>query len=277
MTKLKDNLWLWGQDAGSHHACRANKNYWKLPGENKMGPVEGAKYLGINNMCRVVMGNKPEKPFDSESKKLIGMDQVVWSAVGDKSSLRNENDESDLEEVLRQAEKFTNITGAILDDFFVDPQHNDGKVARHSLENIRKIRDSLQNFPQRSLDLWVVWYQGQYDMNVDEYLKLFDVITCWFMDGNLEMLDESIEKIIQKTPGKRRLAGCYMWNYGQGKAFSIDEMKFQCDKYYSWILKGYIEGIIFCSNCCADLGLEAVEWTREWIKETGNKEIPGKL
>lgn len=28
-----------------------------------------------------------------------------------------------------------------------------------------------------------------------------------------------------------------------------------------------MEGIIFYSNCIADIGLEAVEWTREWIND----------
>lgn len=55
MAKLKDKLWLWGQDAGSHHAAVGNKS-WKLPGENRMGPAEGAAYMGIKNIFRVVMG-----------------------------------------------------------------------------------------------------------------------------------------------------------------------------------------------------------------------------
>lgn len=58
MAKLKDKLWLWGQDAGSHHAAVGNKS-WKLPGENRMGPAEGAAYMGIKNIFRVVMGGGP--------------------------------------------------------------------------------------------------------------------------------------------------------------------------------------------------------------------------
>ena len=65
---LKEKLWIWGQDAGTHHLVL--NNAWNLPGENKMGPVEGANYLGIPNMCRVAMGNKPEPPFDNEMEKL---------------------------------------------------------------------------------------------------------------------------------------------------------------------------------------------------------------
>ncbi|MEA4888580.1 MAG: hypothetical protein VB070_03845 [Clostridiaceae bacterium] len=37
---------------------------------------------------------------------------------------------------------------------------------------------------------------------------------------------------------------------------------------------GKIEGVIFCANCIADLGLDAVAWTRRWIKEVGGLTLP---
>ena len=271
MTKLRDRFWLWGQNAGSHHAAAGNKK-WKLSGENRMEPVEGAEYLGINNMCRVVMCGKPETPFDPESEKMRKMNQVVWSAIGDTGSIRNNGNQSDLEEVLRQAKKFSNITGAVLDDFFISPAHNEGRVARHSYESIVDMREKLHS---RSLSLWLVWYKIQLDWPVEDYLKLFDVITYWNMkaSGEFAEIEDDFGKVVDMTPGKRRMLGCYMWNYGDGKALTIAEIQNQCEKYYNWIKEGKAEGIIFCSNCCADLGLEAVEWVRNWIKEVGDKEI----
>lgn len=274
-TKLKDNFWLWGQDAGSHHAARGNKE-WKLPGINRMEPAEGAEYLGIRNVCRVVMDDKPQPPFDLESEKLKNMNKVVWSAIGDSWSFRNDNDDSDLDEVLRQAEKYPNISGAVLDDFFFSPAQNQGKVARgHSVQSIQNMRRRLHKFPLRPLDLWVVWYKQQLDWPVQEYLKLFDVVTYWNMKAPAEIaeLDDDFGKVVQLTPGKRRLAGCYMWNYGEGKPLSIREIETECNKYYEWLRKGHTAGIIFCSNCCADLGLEAVKWVRGWIREAGEETV----
>ncbi len=112
---LKDKLWLWGQNAGAHHA--AHNNVWNLPGENKMTPIEGARYFGIPNMCRVVMGNKPEPPFDSEAELLKECDRVVWSLIGDAASARTDGGGDDLDELLRLAKKYPNITGGIMDDF----------------------------------------------------------------------------------------------------------------------------------------------------------------
>ena len=76
-----------------------------------------------------------------------------------------------------------------------------------------------------------------------------------------------------KTPGKRRLAGCYMWNYGEGKPLSNKEMQDQLDCYYRHIKNGDIEGIVLCSNCIADIGLEGVDITRRWLDKVGEEEI----
>jgi len=264
MAILRNNLWIWGQQPGCHHACDYN-----LPGVNLMDSAQGARDLGIPNCCRVVMLDKPTPPFDKEAEKLRDLKQVVWSAVGAGGVARNNNDQSDLSEVLRQAKMHSNVTGAVLDDFFpsVEGFQSDGKRARHSIESVRSMSESLHNFPGRPLDLWLVWYTYQLDYPISDYLELCDVITLWTWKGaELEALDENIAKLAAKTPGKRRLAGCYMWNYGEKKPLTIEEMQFQLDRYEDWINQGVLEGIVFCSNCIGDIGLDTVDLTRAWIK-----------
>lgn len=233
-----------------------------------MDSAEGAKYLGVPNCCRVVMLDKPAPPFDEEAEKLKDLKQVVWSAVGAGGVKRNSDDKSDLDEVLRQAEMREHVTGAVLDDFFpsVEDFDSQGKRARHSLESTRHMSERLHDFPKRRLDLWLVWYNYQLDYDVADYVDLCDVVTLWTWKGSdLAALDDNITKLVAKTPGKRRLAGCYMWNYGEKKPLTLEEMRYQLDRYEYWIQQDALEGIVFCSNCIADIGLEAVEFTREWI------------
>ncbi len=136
------------------------------------------------------------------------------------------------------------------------------------------MREKLHNSPARKLDLWIVWYSYQLDFNVADYIALCDVVTLWTWKGSdIASLDGNINKFIMKTPGKRRLAGCYMWNYGEGKPLSNKEMQDQLDCYYRHIKNGDIEGIVLCSNCIADIGLEAVEITRRWLDKVGEEEI----
>lgn len=275
--KVKDRFWIWGQDPGSHHGVGQGKiNTYKLPGINRMDSASGGKYFGIPNCCRVAMVAGPVPPFDAESEKLKDFKQVVWSAVGAGGVTRNSDDQSDIDEVLRQAKKYPNVIGAVLDDFFASVQGfvKDGKIARHSVGSIRSMRDKLHGFSKRRLDLWMVWYAAQLDLDVAEYLELCDVITLWTWSGSeLAALDDNIRKFVAKTPGKRRLAGCYMWNYGERKPLTMEQMQFQLDRYYHWIKKGSLEGIVFCSNCIADIGLEAAELTRQWIAKVGNEKI----
>ena len=44
--KIKETIWLWGQDQMSHHRVGSNgENIWNLPGVNKMDPVQGALFF----------------------------------------------------------------------------------------------------------------------------------------------------------------------------------------------------------------------------------------
>jgi hypothetical protein len=73
-----------------------------------------------------------------------------------------------LDEVLRMAGQFPNITGAVLDDFFgvIDAPSPE---ARFSLEELNQVADRLHNGPRR-LDLFVVIYSNQLELPLDEYL-----------------------------------------------------------------------------------------------------------
>ena len=283
--KIRDRFWLWGQNAGSHHfhpdPSKAHGNVYDLPGKNSMESAEGGEFFGIPNCCRVVMSSGPVPPFDEESEKLKGFRQLVWSAVGAGGVARNSDDKSDLDEVLRQAEIYPNITGAVLDDFFKSVEGfatSGGLIARHSVGSIASMQEKLQSFPQRKLDLWMVWYTYQLDFPVAEYISLCDVITLWTWKGSdLVNLDANIDNMIAQSPGKRHLAGCYMWNYGEQKPLTNQEMQDQLDCYYRRIKKGDIEGIVLCSNCIADLGLEAVEITQRWLNTVGEEEISSRF
>jgi hypothetical protein len=271
-SRLKDNFWLWGQNTGSHHRGSPEGGY-RLPGKNIMTPREGADYFGIYKMLRVSMSTGPFPPFDEEAEKIKDLEEVVWSAIGAGGANQYSiNDHSDIDEVLRMAEIYPNISGAVLDDFFYGSKREDGKIGRHSIESITSMHDRLHNFSKRRLDLWIVWYDYQLDLiNAEKYLDLADVITFWTWEGkNLVNMDENIAKCIERTPEKRHLAGCYLWNYGERKPLTMDQMKFQLDRYYHWMKNGVIEGIIFCSNATVpDVGLDTVDYTRKWIAEKG--------
>jgi hypothetical protein len=231
-----------------------------------MTPAEAAHYMGIPNCIMVVFGDLPRPPFYQHALALSSLKRVVWSVVGDASSTRNDQ-ESDLEEVLRLAEHVPNISGAIMDDFF-----HKGK-ARYPPQAIAQLSSRLHSAP-RPLDLWVVLYHNQLDQGIEPYLALCDVATFWTMPGSqLAHLEDNFERFVAVTPTKRRVLGCYMWNYGEEKPMPVRLMRHQCELGLAWLQEGKIEGLIFLASCICDLDIEAVEWTREWIAKVGDQPL----
>ena len=266
MTKLRDKIWLWGQTPGSHHASAG----YNLPGTNRMTPIEGCEFFNISKCCRVAMRLGPTPPFDDESEALKGLKQVVWSAIGAGGVHRNEEQYGDLEEVIRQAKIYPNIVGAIMDDFLLSESRRNNFVP----EKLELMKSILRQEAGRPLEFWTVYYERELHLSVQEYLDVFDVITFWTWRGeNLLALRKNLDSVLEANPGKRLLAGCYMWDYGDGKPLTPELMRLQLDTYREYMHAGKLDGFIICSNCIADVGIEEVEQTRAWLNKHGDEEV----
>ncbi len=266
MTKLRDKVWLWGQTPGSHHAAKG----YNLPGENRMTPVEGCEFFGIRNCCRVAMRLGPIPPFDNESEAMKGLDQVIWSAIGAGGVHRNEEFYGDLEEVIRQAKNYPNITGAVMDDFLLNEARRNNFVPA----KLRQMKEQLRHDAGRALEFWTVYYDRELQLQVQEYLEVFDVITFWTWYGeNILQLRQNLDLVLSRNPGQRLLAGCYMWDYGNCKPLTPELMSQQLEIYREYMHAGKLDGFILCSNCIADVGIAEVTQTREWLAVYGDEEI----
>ncbi|HOJ10668.1 MAG TPA: hypothetical protein PK733_08760 [Clostridiales bacterium] len=261
MSTIKDKLWIWGQTPGTHHG---ETNPYKLPGQNRMTSLEGAYYLGVPNCCRVVSLGLPNPPFDQEAMVLDTLDRVIWSIIGCNASKRS----NDMEEVIKIAKKHPNVIGGIVDDFM-----RKSRLEEYPPHAIRGLRERLTEEVGRKMELWTVIYTHEFDLSIKEHLAEFDVATMWtWWAKNIVDLDKNLVKLRSLFGAEKPiLAGCYMWDYGGQNPMPIDLMKYQLDKYYAWLKSKEIDGIIFCSNCIADLGLEAVDITREWIEKVGGE------
>ena len=133
-------------------------------------------------------------------------------------------------------------------------------------------RQRLRSEAPRPLDLWVVWYEHQLQRDdISECLAVCDVITFWTWRGeNLAHLEDNLATVRRATPGKRLLAGCYMWDYGNCRPLPPGAMQAQCETYLEHMLRGDLDGMIVCSNCIADIGLDTTEWLRQWICDVGD-------
>ncbi len=264
MECVRDRLWLWGHEAGSHNGR------FGLLGDSHMTPVAGADSLGVPNLIMVTFGGKPEPPFDPHARALNPLKRVVWSIVGDSSSTRND-ERTDLEEVISLADKCPNITGAIMDDFFHGASDTENSAGRYSPDDLADFARRLHRAP-RDLDLWVVLYSHQLGLPVVTHLKMCGGVTFWTWKAeDLSDLDTSFQRLEALAPNSRKMLGCYMWDYGAQKPMPTEQMARQCEMGLQWLCEGRVEGIIFLASCICDLNLEAVEWTRKWIARVGDK------
>ena len=256
MADLRDSLWMWGLEPNFH-----NKAFGL---SSRMTAAEGALYMGIRNIYMVVNFNKPEPPFDQYSRSFTTFNQVKWSIIGDISSDRTDVPFGDLDEVLRQAEMFDNVTGGVLDDFF---NHKD-RAKIYTPDKIKYIQDKMHNFHKRPLDLWCVYYPE--NDNSRAHLEYVDGAHMWtWKERDLSIFHERYKKFKEDTEGKRRMLGIYCLNYGEdgGYPTTVEGMKFQLETYTELLVKGEIEGIIFCSNTAMDCNLPCVEFAKKWIED----------
>lgn len=262
MAFFREKMWLWGHDAGSHDGCG-------LPKKSRMTPLEGAMYLGIPNVCRVVYGGKPEPPFEQDALALDCLGKVVWSVIGDSSSKRNDGG-TDAAEVGIAARSHPNIIGGITDDFL-----NPARIALYSPKDLRGIKRTMTENAGRDMQLWTVIYTTELTETAVPYLAECGAASLWtWRPGDIGEIRENFAKMRALFGPKPVLGGCYLWDYSAGREMPEEPLRRQLDFYYGELLSGAIEGVIFCSNNVADIGLKSVRMVREWIAEHKDEKLP---
>lgn len=255
MTKhISESFWLWCHKAGCY-----NHSAYNCPGESHASPAEAAAAMGIKNAIMVVYANEPKPPFDDFAAQFSSMDKVIWSIIGDGASKRN-NQDSDVEHVIRLKNILPNLQAGIMDDFF--------GCGRDNLDKVRHYANQLH---EAGLKLWVVLYGHQLDTpNLKEHLELCDVINFWtWRADELPLLEQRLQTVHELAPDKQIALGCYMWDFGCQKPISVTDMQFQCNLALQKYESGLISDIVFLGSPLWGMNIDAVNWSCKWIKERG--------
>jgi hypothetical protein len=266
---VKDRFWIWGHVEGSHN------NQYGLQGLSRMTPAEGAFYLDVPNIIMVAYPSAkepckmlPTPPYDPYLISFRPLKRVVCSIVGAGGA----TSKGGLEMTRQLAQKYPNIVGVQMDDFF-RATLDGGRIGALTPKELDYVQGQLKAAGQK-LDLWVTVYRHDFRHDLSDYLSKVDVVTFWTWEAkDLERLEEGFEKAEQAAPKARKVLGCYMWDYGEQKPIPVSLMQKQCQLGLEWLRKGRIEGMIFLASCICDLNLEAVEWTRNWIQEKGDQKL----
>ena len=260
METVRDRMWLWGHEAGSHDTG------WDISRSSRITPVEAAFYMDVPNMIMVRYHDKPEMPFDQYAIPFRRLKQVFWSVVG--GAGRSSDEER--KHVLELATRNPNIIGVFMDDFFKRAQ-DEGDTGVLSVDALQSLSDQL-TIDGRRLGLGVTLYTHQLGMDLTAHLNLCDWVSLWTWEApDLKDLEENMTKCEQIAPDSRKLLGLYMYDYGLHVPMPLEAMQMQCETALRWLHAGRIEGMIFLASCICDMELETVEWTREWIAKVGDE------
>lgn len=257
-----DRLWVWSHPAGSH-------NTYQLKQASRMTPAEGAFYLGVPNILLIRYDYEQPYPLEQYLISFRPLDRVVVSIVG-AGGLSNREEE--LDTVMQMADCYPNLCGVIMDDFFHPPDAV-GRIATFTPEELAAFRGRL-TMAKHPLDLWAVLYNHQLDFPVQNHLEHCDIIAFWtWLGSDIIHLQQNFERLERVAPNKRIVLGCYIFDYGENHEMPINRMEHQCELGLQWLQEGRIEGMIFLATNVFDVGLESVEWTRQWIETVGKQRL----
>ena len=266
---VRDRLWLWSHVAGSYDG------QYNLPGHSRITPVEAAFYLSIPNVFMIQLNGQP--PIESLEQFAVpfqSLKQVSWSIVDP----QDHTPEEERRAVLDFAFKTPNITGVVMDDFFVHRKSfKEGQIAALSIDELKQLRQTLNRRSKR-LDLSVVLYEHQIAdpkfTTYVPYLELADIVQVWIWTGkNIPNIPETLDTFEKQLPHKRKMLGVFMWDFGGQKPQPIPVMEQQCEMGLKCLTQKRIEGIVFCGSWLCDRGLETVAWTRQWIHKVGDQKV----
>jgi len=270
---VRDKLWLFSNPT--------NADWGILRKRSVMSPFEAAVYMGIPNIFMVQQypgkgeegQYKPfEPPFEQYMVPLTMLKRVAWSLTG----AGGVTHDWERKQVLSMLQKFPNMVGVYLDDFFRDKPGEE--VGSLTVDQLRDVQRQLKG-PKKKMDIYLTFYAHQLKLPIVEHLKQIDVIGLWmWKPEELADVDSYLTQIKQLAPQCRVMLGVYTTALNEGKTpgwigMPVPLMQKQCEQALGWLRSGRIEGIIVYGGTTFDLGFEAVDWTREWIKKVAPTKV----
>lgn len=155
--------------------------------------------------------------------------------------------------------------------FSADGALQDGARYSASLtpEQLRTL--GQRRYRGKKLPITAVVYVRQISPWLKPYLDEVDQVSLWtWRPADLDQLTANLAALEKLIPGKPVLLGCYMYDFDQRKPLTVERMKMQVELGHRWLHEGRIAGMIFLATPNVDIGLEAVEWTKEWIVDHGD-------
>ncbi len=257
--RLKDCLWVWGNPE------MTTEGEHTLATFAQAGPAERAKLLGVPNIMMAGHG-LPDDDARAETltKQVAHCPRILWEITADSGGppfvYKNR-----IAQIRRLAKNFSQLEGVILDDM-----SSVGMDKGFKAQNIVDIRKLLGKTHDR-VKIWGVVYTMNFDRpGMNECIKELDIILlCEWFGRKVGDFEKAVAHCERLFPDKPIVLGTYLYNYGINKRMTPELLKLQYDIATKLFKAGRIEGIEITT---IDNDADAVAWTADWIKRTGNQQ-----
>lgn len=251
---LNEKLWIWG------HPANSLINHFGIKQESHVTPVEGMKELGAKNVFYVPMG-RPTVREDESALMQKECNSFGWSL---------ENNAGQVDQLLEMKKNNSRLRIGVFDDFFNDDNPGNNMEA-HKIEDLLATKKRLND---AGMEMWAVYYERFIEYDISPYLDCFDGFSFWFWrQPTNEDFETILKRFYEKTPGKKRMIGCYLYDFGREGACGADSVLYQLRRDTEMIREGLCEGIILHTNAVSHMGLEAYDAAIQWVKEHGAEEV----
>ena len=257
---IRDRLWMWGHHAQMCHKSVKKGSVWPGPAVEQ---AEGCRLMGIPNNCVVRWGNRPAYPWGNYFEQFKDMKRITFAITDGAAGTVWEK----LDIALNELKPTTpNLTGCFLDDFFVE------KSLNQKVEDLKIISDRVH---AAGLRLSVVLYSDQdgFRPEFKPKLELCDETSLWFWkSSNIATMADNVRRCRDFIgPDKDLLLGLYMWDFTIGAPVPAERMERQLEYARRFLADRTVTGLIFHPTYAAALDVPAVNLSKRWIAEFGDR------
>jgi hypothetical protein len=211
----------------------------------------------------------PAEPFRALRVQIQSTHDTEGAISCGLNSVRFFRDDEPLELQNWQAEASSSYPGFSAEGVLGDGVRYSASLSPGQLHTLAERR-----YRGKKLPITAVVYARQISQWLKPYLDEVDQVSLWtWRPADLDRLTENLAALEKLIPGKPVLLGCYMYDFDQRRPLTVERMKMQVETGHRWLREGRIAAMIFLATPNVDVGLEAVEWTREWVRRVGDEEL----
>lgn len=254
-----NKLWMWGHEPEAWHPSAEPLERIEINPSNHCTQVEACRLMGIKRDCIIRWRSLPKLPVSDEwLEPFKSLDEVAWS-ITDSDETKTFLEKVDI--AIAMKKRLPNLTTVFLDDYF--------QKYMLPLDELETARKRIHAAGMKIAAVMYIDIEGLRESDLPS-VKLCDTIALWFWKpSSFDVMEQKVREA-KKFLGKDKplWLGLYMWDFGEAFGpVTGPKMKAQLAVADRLVREGTIEALVFHPTMAADMDVDSINISKEWIKE----------